>query len=216
MNPFLMRRRMFMTEKNIEKLAWIQSTGTQYIDTLYKPRTNTILEMDIQFVENENTMNPNNIDGNDNSFFGVALLEDLFMANFGGTISQWNQIFYWNNIPNSPGSLIYSQTYYNITDRSVMLIQNDKVDFLGVTTVLASKTTNQDANMFLFGLNNIRKGKINYFKRYAMRLYGCKIYEDDILVKDFIPAKVGGRVGLYDTVSKKFHENKGTGEFLYA
>lgn len=207
---------MFMTEKNIEKLEYIQSAGTQLIDTEYIPKMNTVLEMDIQFIENKNTMNPNNIEGNDNNFFGVAFLEDLFTANFGGSNTQWNQIFYWNNIPNVPGSLIYSQLYYNITDRSIMLIQNNKVDFLGVTTVLASKTTNQDANMFLFGLNNIRKGKINYFKRYDMKLYSCKIYEDDVLIKDFIPAKVGEKVGLYDAVSKKFHENKGTGEFLYA
>ena len=207
-----------MTRENgIEKLAWIQSTGTQYIDTLYKPRTNTILEMDIQFVENEYTKKPNNVvKGNDNNFFGVAFLDNLFSANFGETYTQYSQIYYWNNIPNSPGSQIYSQTYNNITDRSVMLIQNNKVDFLGITRELAPKTTNQDANMFLFGLNNIRKGTINYFKRYNMKLYSCKIYEDDILIKDFIPAKLGDKIGLYDNVSKRFHENKGTGEFLYA
>lgn len=198
-----------------EKLAYIQSTGTQVIDTLYKPRTNTILEMDIQFVENENTMNSNNVKGNGNSFFGVAFLDNLFAANFGESNTQYNQIFYWNNIPNGPGSIIYSQLYYNITDRSVMLIQNNKVDFLGITRELAPKTTNQDGNMFLFGLNNIRKGTTNYFKRYDMKLYGCKIYEDEVLIKDFVPAKLGNKIGLYDNVSKKFHENKGTGEFLY-
>lgn len=198
-----------------EKLAYIQSTGTQVIDTLYKPRTNTILEMDIQFVENENTMNSNNVKGSDNSFFGVAFLDNSFTANFGETDTQYNQIFYWNNIPNGPGSILYSQTYYNITDRSVMLIQNNKVDFLGITRELAPKTTNQDGNMFLFGLNNIRKGTTNYFKRYDMKLYGCKIYEDEVLIKDFVPAKLGNKIGLYDNVSKKFHENKGTGEFLY-
>lgn len=97
----------------------------------------------------------------------------------------------------------------------MLLIQNNKVDFLGITRELAPKTTNQDGNMFIFGLNNIRKGTTNYFKRYDMKLYGCKIYEDEVLIKDFVPAKLGNKIGLYDNVSKKFHENKGTGEFLY-
>lgn len=207
---------MFMTEKNMEKLAYIQSTGTQYIDTLYKPRTNTILEMDIQFVENENTHNVNLIQGYENDFFGTVNGDSIFAANFGGSSSQYKEIFYWNDKPYKAGAKVCSYNYTNITNRSVMLIQNNKVDFLGVTKELVPKSTNNDVNMALFGATVKQEGKITCFKRYDLKLYGCKIYEDGILIKDFIPAKLGSKIGLYDNVSKKFHENKGTGEFLYA
>lgn len=83
---------------------------------------------------------------------------------------------------------------------------------------LEEKTKNHEKlSVFLFGVNSeIDKLHIYTFARHDMKLYSCKIYEDDVLIKDFIPAKVGEKVGLYDAVSKKFHENKGTGEFLYA
>lgn len=86
-----MRRRMFMTEKNIEKLEYIQSAGTQYIDTEYIPKVNTVLEMDIQFVENEYKTNPQLFKtGMTNTFFGaIDSGAQMFSANFGGGTAQW-------------------------------------------------------------------------------------------------------------------------------
>ena len=213
MNPFLMRRRMFMNEKNIEKLEYIQSTGTQLIDTEYIPKMNTVLEMDIQFIENKNTMNPNLILSVENNFFGVSEQVNSFTANFGASTSQYNSIFYWNNIR---GGQIYSANYKDIRKRSLFRLTNNNVTFQNQPNLLSEKSGNQTENMFLFGANRSFENKKVCFKRYDMRLYSCKIYEDDVLIKNFIPAKAGEKVGLYDTVSKKFHENKGTGEFLYA
>ena len=46
------------------------------------------------------------------------------------------------------------------------------------------------------------------------KLYSCKIYKDDVLVRDMIPAKDEvGNVGLYDKVEGKFYYNVGTGSF---
>ena len=46
------------------------------------------------------------------------------------------------------------------------------------------------------------------------KLYSCKIYKDDVLVRDMIPAKDEvGNAGLYDKVEGKFHYNSGTGVF---
>lgn len=46
------------------------------------------------------------------------------------------------------------------------------------------------------------------------KLYSCKIYKDDVLVRDMIPAKDEvGNVGLYDRVEGKFYYNSGTGVF---
>ena len=37
-----------------------------------------------------------------------------------------------------------------------------------------------------------------------MKLYGCKIYEGDVLVRDYVPARKGEIVGLYDIVTGTF------------
>ena len=46
------------------------------------------------------------------------------------------------------------------------------------------------------------------------KLYSCKIYKDDVLVRDMIPAKDEvGNAGLYDKIEGKFYYNAGTGSF---
>lgn len=50
----------------------------------------------------------------------------------------------------------------------------------------------------------------------SARYRSCQIYDDGVLVRDFIPCKnAEGEVGMYDTVNAKFYGNAGTGEFLY-
>ena len=47
------------------------------------------------------------------------------------------------------------------------------------------------------------------------KLYSCKIYKDDVLVRDMIPAKDEvGNAGLYDKIEGKFYYNAGTGVFM--
>lgn len=71
---------------------------------------------------------------------------------------------------------------------------------------------NTGKNAYLFGGNN---GTDNAF--IVMRLYTCKIYNNYTLVRDFIPCyiKKTKEVGLWDKVSQKFFKNSGTGSFLH-
>lgn len=47
-------------------------------------------------------------------------------------------------------------------------------------------------------------------------IYFFKITDaDGNVVLNLLPAKQGSKVGMYDTVAQKFHENKGTGTFSY-
>lgn len=51
----------------------------------------------------------------------------------------------------------------------------------------------------------------------TMQLYYLKMYSDGILVRDFIPVQwVDGQIGLYDRVEEQFYPAQGTGEFLWA
>ena len=46
------------------------------------------------------------------------------------------------------------------------------------------------------------------------RLYYCKIYENNSLVRDFIPVRKDGVGYMYDKVSKQLFGNVGTGSFI--
>ena len=49
-----------------------------------------------------------------------------------------------------------------------------------------------------------------------MKLYYCQIYENDVIVRDFVPALDSNNVAcLYDRVSQTFFYNAGTGTFGY-
>lgn len=50
---------------------------------------------------------------------------------------------------------------------------------------------------------------------YTLYYFKIKKYSTDELLHEFVPAMQGNKVGLYDTVTQKFHENKGTGYFAY-
>ena len=48
----------------------------------------------------------------------------------------------------------------------------------------------------------------------SMKLYSCKIYDNGTLVRDFIPCKnASGTIGLWDNVNSVFYANAGTGTF---
>lgn len=44
-------------------------------------------------------------------------------------------------------------------------------------------------------------------------IYSCQIYDDGVLVRDYIPVRIGTEGCLYDKVEKKIYKNAGTGAF---
>ena len=78
------------------------------------------------------------------------------------------------------------------------------------TITNTSSVATASANMFLLALNNA--GSAQYFLN--AKLYSCDIYDNDVLVRDFVPCKnPSGVIGLYDVVNGVFYQNAGTGEF---
>ena len=53
-------------------------------------------------------------------------------------------------------------------------------------------------------------------KNFIGKVYYVKIWDDNILVRDFVPAKRNSdnEIGMYDTVNNMFYTNAGTGTFI--
>lgn len=177
------------------ELSYIESSGSQYINTDYKPNHKTRVVMDLQMQGLIGTISP----------FGVrkTLAADsqdaytLFILNQTTLRSDW----FGSSVSATPSDLTKRTTI----DRN-----------RNICTAWNTTLTNTEAEgestlpLFLFGSND--NGTAAY--QSSMRLYSCKIYEDGILVRDFVPAKTDtGNIGLYDLVYKTFYKNSGTGAF---
>lgn len=76
------------------------------------------------------------------------------------------------------------------------------------------------------GFGTIANAELHIFSSYRgylqnyihARLYSFKIYENDVLIHDYVPAlrDYDTKPGLYDVVANEFKVNKGSGEFIYA
>jgi hypothetical protein len=83
----------------------------------------------------------------------------------------------------------------------------------GSVAVSQSITTDYDTGfpMYLFALNVAGVAA----DITSSRCYSCKIYDNGILVRDFVPCKnTAGEVGLFDLVGNKFYGNNGAGNFI--
>ena len=74
--------------------------------------------------------------------------------------------------------------------------------------------------LYLFKVNYNSQTNPDNASKYVpsiITVYWLKIYDDadNTLLHEFVPAKQGSKIGMYDTVTQKFHENKGTGTFAY-
>ena len=80
-------------------------------------------------------------------------------------------------------------------------------------TITSSDTISVAKNIYLF---NISQGGTAENRFGKFKLYYCKIWQGDTLVRDFVPVlDTEGKACLYDNVSKEYFYNSGSGEFSY-
>lgn len=194
-------------------VEYIETNGTQYINTGYKAKTTTKVDLDIQFIENDYTYISNlnsDIIGDD-----ISTANDTFSINIGELQSQYNELYFWADKTSPSGADVYKKAYDTITTRTHLIMGQGKATFQGDTITIATKTGNNTATMLLLAYYNSDESVIKKFNRYNTKIYSFKIYEGNNLVKDFVPCyrRSDNVIGLYDQVNKQFYENAGTGVF---
>lgn len=182
---------------NVEQLEYIESTGTQYIDTGVKLNQNSKVEMEIALAEGMTNIFGSRTSATQNNFTIV------FASSTGVAIDFQN---YSNNrlLVDIPVSLD-SPIYYSISKDELKI-----GDTVKTVQNYSSFETPQTAYIFDISGNPWIKTKAKG------RLYYCKIYDGDTLVRDFVPVIDGSNIAcLYDRVEKKCYYNAGTGTFSY-
>ena len=186
------------------ELEYIASTGTQYIDSGYKPTPNTGVYADFQYTSTTGTQR----------LFGV----DSY-TNVDNTISY---SFYIENnkydytYQNNSGNWINTNITADIKRHTVSFNKNnDKKLYINTYSGnLSGNPTNASTqNMYIMANNRINTNIIDSYSK--VRIYSFQIYESGILVRNYVPAMRNSDnvLGLYETLNSVFYENSGTGTF---
>jgi hypothetical protein len=178
------------------QLMYIESTGEQYIDTEFNMTTASELELTIAVTE-YNTKAKMGFLG---SYETNSTLYQLYASGTG------NAYFYatFGGKNFTALSKFELNTLYNIVMKaSTITINSVPQNFTSDGLSDATKP------LYLFWRNETGE-------KAKMKLYSCNIYNNNVAVRKFIPCSRNedNAIGLYDLVTEKFYENKGTGTFI--
>ena len=176
--------------KEFNELDYIESSGTQYIDTGIVATSHIRIKVTFQYLS------------------VVQEEADIIAADIGSAhpiIGSINGKFRF--CPGGDNHIYYEtmDTERHSVDMSInSLTFDDKALGNGEAFELSQ-------NYYMFAASD--EGGVNFFS--SSRIYSCQLYSDDLLVRDFVPAlrKSDQCVGMYDLVTKTFFENSGIGEF---
>ena len=171
------------------EIEYLESTGTQYLDTGIKLASTTKAVVDTAFTSG--------------SVLGV-----IFPSNY----STW---FCFTSGTTSTVRYYYgSVSNYDYTiDKTMRHVYGISKDFeIDGSVVYTSSNTLTAGLLNLYAFGRVNNGNPNDLLK--GKIFSLKIYDNDILVRDFIPVRKGNVGYMYDRVSGQLFGNSGTGEFV--
>jgi len=179
---------------SLKYLDYIESSGTQYIDTGFIPNQDTRVVISAKF----NTQ-PNS----DAAIFGIRN---------SNTMQFW---CYWRNSEAKYAFRFGSSSTNNLvaatsTEQNTIDANKNVLTIGANSATAAAATFTATYSMYLFAVNNA--GSMQYPA--SVKIYSCQIYNNETLVRDFVPCEnESGEVGMYDKLNNVFYANAGTGVF---
>lgn len=179
-----------------EQVEYLESTGTQYIDTGVIPSNTTgfKIRLSLPDVQQDVFRFGCRQDAGDTRFV-LGNTEGGIYFGWGLAIRRWE----WKIQENVP------------FEANLNYLNSRKANMDGLNDYeLSDIYTNFTYSLIMFGRNNA--GNITSS---AQKIYGCKISNGEQVVRDFKPCyrKSDNVAGMYDLVEQKFYTNSGTGEF---
>lgn len=169
------------------QVEYIESSGTQYINTGFNPNNNTKIEITYQTTAIQS---------------GIIAADDNWESNGFGI---------WANASEYGNATLTNVSFYGNNVITMTLDKGKLYNGPSLVWTAEEATFQTSSPLTIFALN--RGGNIVEYIT-SCKLYRCKIWDNDSLVRDYIPSvNVNGLVGLYDIVTNVFYENAGTGVF---
>ena len=192
-----------------QRLEYIEATGNQYIDTEDQHNASTIVDIRIQFTS---------VSINYQSFYG-ARSTSATTSQFGGWLNNNKFRYGYGNS---------SAVNYNTPAVTTAMICDVHLNKSGACTVTVDGTSydigsgnSNNSNVgwtdFLFTINqNAGEGKKAPVWWTHAKMFSCVIQQDGAVAHNFIPVRrmSDGMVGMYDSVTGKFHVSPNGNEFV--
>lgn len=175
------------------ELAYIQSSGSQHINTMFKPKYNTRVIAEVSNVP--------------------AAYGFLFGARNTASSGQFTAYRTDTGLRSDYFGSQITETLADATPRTTVDKNANVTTMWGKTITNAAVTSGQcNYPLFLFSMNSAGTSTVPG----SFKLYSCKIYDGAVFIRDYVPAlrDRDGAVGLYDMVNGEFYENAGTGTFI--
>lgn len=179
-----------------QEVEYIESTGTQWIDTNILINSDTNIEYDLSFkIKLQNNR------------VGIIGVEDFWYNSL--SINAFSNGFVFAN-SQYPNRMI---NYKDIALDTVYKVKVNKEEIFvnGNAGISLPDTNTPFSNKYVLMPHRIAGGT-----RISSQYYYVKIIIDNVLVRDFIPCyrKSDNVIGMYDLVSNQFFTNQGTGDFI--
>ena len=171
-------------------LNYIESNGSQSLDTGYNPNSNTRVVLDYNLTQ---------LTG---KWMGIFAARDL--NGYANQYAYWSNETgkYRSNYSGETGILFGSQnTKRHIIDKNKAILKEDGI----VVASHPAATFSCGCSLHIFCGNT--GGTLEHYAH--MRLYSCKIYDDGFMVRDYVPCKQKstGLYGLFDKVNREFYSS---------
>lgn len=202
-------------------LKSITGDGASYIDTEFIVEDNTnVFELSATLADADSVVLFGADGYNVGTPYGSTLLKNTNSGYIDGTLNQnqFRNVGTWNN--SGVNSLVGNQFFAVIQNGSqkIYLDEAHTKQQANVTNGTAEYGTSLEfvpISLYLF-TSNVTAEVVTTYTPCDCTIYFFKITDSSgSVVHEFVPAKQGSKIGMYDTVTQKFHENKGTGTFAY-
>lgn len=180
-----------------EQVEYIESDGTQYINTEFYPKYNSRIVIEAS---------------------GLGTTQWLFGTRDSTSATATKQFCMYRTASavraDYFGTKSGASTSLNVSDTTTKIVYDMNCNVLAfdgktiTNTAVSSGTCSYP--LYLLTLNNAGTAHANMAK---VKLYSCKIYDNGTLVRDFVPCRYMGStllikpIGLYDLVNNVFYQN---------
>lgn len=171
-------------------LEYIQSTGTQYIDTGVPGDSDVrvAIEFDLLEIGSSTACIFGAQKDNDSRYVLCTTSSGTFRSDYGSEYIA--------------GAAVEAGTHY-LADKNR---NNCKINDGAIAC--AQATFSGNSNIYLCARS------YTTLSQSAIKLYKCRIFKNNVPVRDFVPCRnASGVTGLWDNLEKQFYANAGTGEF---
>lgn len=190
-------RRVVYVPKYDAEVEYLQSSGTQWIDSGVTVLNTTGIEIVAQKIVANNA---------DSFACGIRKGSRYFNVDVNHYNNNTNGILYVGF-----GNSQYNQVFrIHLSQFKVAVNVNNSRKVVFNDTTASWNLPNDisvDGNIYVFASNGSSD-------RWRGRIYYLKIYDNTTLVRDFIPVRVGSVGYMYDKVSGQLFGNSGTGNFV--